>query len=216
MELVLKIQKKFEKDVTVLEVAVAEDPNHHRNVFYLAQSYRDAKNHLKSIEYYQRRVDLGGWDQEVFWSLLQIARLQGIIKEAPEKIQRSYYRAFQYRPSRPEPLYYLALLYRNQNNFDACYSLSKLAMTIPLSKDGLFVEKWVYEWGLLMENSVSAYYLGKYQEAIDLSTQMLNQPDLPQNIHETVERNLKLGIDKVSEASSCINNKGLGDCKLNF
>ena len=30
----------------------------------------------KSLEWYNKRVELGGWDEEVFWSLLQIAQLQ--------------------------------------------------------------------------------------------------------------------------------------------
>ena len=61
--------KKFQKDAEVLEKALAKDPTSTRNVFYLAQSYRDAGMLESAIANYERRVAMGGWDQEVLVAL---------------------------------------------------------------------------------------------------------------------------------------------------
>lgn len=193
--------KKFEKDAQLLEEILLEEPENNRYIFYLAQSYKAISDYKKALETYQRRVDSKGWDEEVFWSLLQIANIQREIKETPEKIERSYWRAFQFRPTRAEPLYYLSQHYRDNKNYEACYSITKLGMGILFPSDVLFVEKSVYDWGIILENSVGAWWLGKYQESSDLSNQLLNRPDLPSGIRETVERNLKFAHDKIVEGA---------------
>lgn len=192
-----KDPKKFDKDIALLEEAVKENPADTRSFFYLAQSYRDSENYQKSIEVYQQRVALGGWDQELFWSLLQIAILQDILKYPFEEVVKSYYQAFQYRSTRAEPLYYLAKKYGAQDDFAAAYSVSKLAMMIPYPADILFVEKWVYEYGLMLENSIAAYWLGKYAESKALSERILLIQDLPDSVRTCVEKNLAFANEKL-------------------
>lgn len=76
---------KFLKDAAVLEAALLKEPKNLRYRFYLAQSYRDAKKYDLAIENYQKRAVAEGWDEEVIISLLQIARLQCILKNNPKK-----------------------------------------------------------------------------------------------------------------------------------
>lgn len=192
-----KDPKKYEKDALVLETALKDDPNNSRNVFYLAQSYKDAGNYPKSIENYKKRVAMGGWDQEIFWSLLQIAALEELQKVSAEQIVQNYFQAFQYHSTRAEPLYYLSKYYRSQDNFAACYAISKLALSVPFPNEKLFVEKWVYDWGLLLEHSVAAYWLGKYEECKTLSEKILALKDLPENVRTCVERNREFAIGKL-------------------
>ena len=59
---------KFERDVRLLEGAIALEPNHDRYHFYLANSYLDLGNNEKAIENYEKRIKIGGWDQEVWYS----------------------------------------------------------------------------------------------------------------------------------------------------
>src|SRR6266542_2215309 len=63
------------KDAALLEDALRHDPEHARNVFYLAQSYRDAGELERSRELYRRRAEMGGWEEEVWFSLYQAAIL---------------------------------------------------------------------------------------------------------------------------------------------
>lgn len=185
-----KDPKKYEKDVALLEQELKEKPNDTRTLFYLAQSYKDAEHPKEAVSAYRARVDAGGWDQEVFWSLLQIALLNESLNESDASVVKNYYDAFQYRSNRAEPLYYLAKFYRSRKDYAASYSLSKLGLLLSCPNDILFVEKWIYDYGLLLENSIAAYWLGKYSEAKRLSDQLMSM-DLPANVKECVERNLR-------------------------
>ena len=62
---------KYLKDAEVLKKALEKDPGNSRYLFYLAQSYHNAKEYELAIETYDKRAALKGiWEQEVFWSLL--------------------------------------------------------------------------------------------------------------------------------------------------
>lgn len=182
--------QKFQKDALILEKALLDEPNNTRYVFYLAQSYKDYGDYPLAIKNYQKRVDMGGWDQEIFWSLFQIALIQQHINSPTDTVIESYMKAYEYRPSRVEPLYYLASIYRNQGNPQAGYNAAFLGLTMPKSQDVLFVEHWMYDYGLLFELSISAYWIEKYTEALLASNLLLANPNLPTHIREAVERNL--------------------------
>ncbi len=143
---------KFERDERLLLQGI-NDPEttpdlHIRYLFYLAQTYFHLSQFENSIKWYKKRVEAGGWVEEVFYSLLRIgfcyeqlanrsANKQNEVTDADEKEtvkgQEEQYlalavfyfqKAWEYRPTRAEPLYQLARLYRlrSQNNiaFDVC------------------------------------------------------------------------------------------------
>jgi glycosyltransferase involved in cell wall biosynthesis len=192
--------QKYQKDAQILEKALQEDANNERYVFYLAQSYRDAGDYASALKNYEKRVKMGGyWDQEIFYAMLQIGRMQELLKMSPETIIKSYYTAFQYRPTRAEPLFYLAKYYRDQKNFEKAYQIATIGMTIPLTQDILIVEKWIYDYDMQMEISISSYWIGKYEESQQHSKQLLAKPNLSQNVRETVEKNLGFANAKILE-----------------
>ncbi|NGX37564.1 MAG: SPBc2 prophage-derived glycosyltransferase SunS [Chlamydiae bacterium] len=182
--------EKYKKDARALEKALVTEPENSRNVFYLAQSYRDAGEKELALENYQKRAEMGGWDQEVFWSKYQIGVLQEDLKKDPIAIIQSYTEAFQYRPTRAEPLYRLAHFFRDQSNYLMGYLVASHAASLPRPNDILFVETWVYEYGLLMERSVCAYWIEKYAECLKLAREMLLNPHLPANVRECGESNI--------------------------
>lgn len=182
--------KKYQKDAEILEAALKDDPDNVRNVFYLAQSYRDAGDNENSLKNYQRRIAMGGWDQEVFWSRLQAAQLEEALKKPPETIIRSYLEAYNYRPTRVEPLYRLSHYLRDKGDFLGAYILLGTALNLPVSNDVLFVEHWMYDWGLLLEYSINAYWIGKYEESKACCEKLLAKKDLPQNVLDCLVKNL--------------------------
>jgi glycosyltransferase involved in cell wall biosynthesis len=188
---------KFLKDALLLETALKEDPYDARNVFYLAQSYRCAGIPDLALKNYLRRVELMGWDQEVFWSLYSIALLYEELSFSKEKIIDAYYEAFHYRPIRAEPLYRLAAYYRRQNDFLLAYLLTEYALKIPLPFEVIFVERWIYEYGLLFEHSISAYWVEKYEECYNACLKLLSLPNLPISIREATLKNIEFAKEKL-------------------
>lgn len=194
-----KDPRKYQKDAAMLEEALAKDPTSTRYTFYLAQSYKDAGEHAKALEFYQKRIAMGGWDQEVFWSMLQVAHLQQALDRPSEDVLSSYYQAYHYRNLRMEPIYYLANYYRQKGDFAAGYLIANVGRSLRPSKDILFVEKWIYDYGLLLELSICAYWIGKYDECQVLSEQILAKQNIPDNVRECVERNLSFARTKLVE-----------------
>lgn len=189
--------QKFQKDAAVLEKALIDEPNNSRYVFYLAQSYRDAGDFVKALENYQKRVAMKGWSEEVFMSLLQSAICKEKLKYPAIEIVNSYYQAYQYRPSRSEPLHYLSQYYRKQKEYAAGYVVAKTALTIPFPKDILFVENWIYDFGNLLELSICAYWIGKYSESQEASQKILALSNLPNEIKDCAQRNLNFAQEKL-------------------
>ncbi len=189
--------KKFEKDAQLLEQALEIDPTSTRNAFYLAQSYHDAQNLSKALASYERRVAMGGWDQEVFWSLYKIGMIHEELMMPEDVISKSYSKAYDFRPIRTEPLYRLCQYYRLKENYLLGYLLSQYALKFKQPDDVLFVEAWIYEYGLLLEHSVCAYWIGCYDESYQDSQQLLSIKNLPQNVRECVENNLRFIIPRM-------------------
>jgi glycosyltransferase involved in cell wall biosynthesis len=185
-----KDEHKYEKDAHLLEEALIEEPNNERYRFYLAQSYKDAKKYELALRNYQKRVEMEGWAEETFWSMLQIALMREILNYSPEIIIDSYYKAYLYRNTRSEPLYRISALLRKENEFEAAYEIAKKGLLIKTPSDTLFVEKWIYDWGLLFEFSIAAYWSQKYSESLLASLLLLEKPNIPENIRTQVENNL--------------------------
>ena len=185
-----KDPKKFHKDAELLEVALKKEPNNTRYAFYLAQSYRDAGEPASSLKWYRKRAQMGGFDQEVFWSKYMIGKLQERLNYAAPIVTKSYIDAFAARPSRIEPLYALASYYRQQNNYFFGYLVTLLGRTIPLSRDSLFVERWMSDYGMELEHSVCCYWLNRYFESYVSSLRLISNPDLPKGVRDTVQNNI--------------------------
>ena len=65
---------KFLRDIRLLEKGLEELPNNDRYLFYLANSYKDAGQYEKAIENYQKRIDVGGWIEEVWHSYYSMGK----------------------------------------------------------------------------------------------------------------------------------------------
>jgi glycosyltransferase involved in cell wall biosynthesis len=194
-----KDPQKYQKDAQILEAALKEEPNNTRYVFYLAQSYRNALEHALALKNYEKRAEMGGWDEEVFYSLLQIGSIQETLGLPLETIIKSYLRAYQYRRSRVEPLYQIAHLLRDKKDFQSAYLAAKIAQTVPPSSDILLVAQWMYDYGILLELSIDAYWIGKYEECQQLSLELLKRQNLPENVRTCIEGNLGFANEKLLE-----------------
>lgn len=161
-------EDKFIDRIDILLQALKEEPGDARYTFYLAESYKDSGDPANAIEWYQKRVDIGGWREEVFWSLLQIAKMHKLLGHDENSVIDSFNKAFRHSPHRPEPIYYLAEYYNDIGRYDLAYSTLQLRKyhKFATSRDLLFYEKWIDSWGLAYQHLRSAFYLGRFSEVI--------------------------------------------------
>jgi len=164
----------YSSDALILEEVLQRDPTNTRNTFYLAQSYRDAGDKAKAIEWYRRRSSMGGYAEEVWFSLYQIARLQQQIDVDWVTVCQAYLTAFSYRPHRVEPLYRIGLFHQHRKEYATAMVFFSSAIEIPYpTNDRLFVESDVYRFLVPLEYAVCCYWLGLHHEALRITDLLL-------------------------------------------
>ena len=190
--------KKYLNDAKIFEKELLKDPNNARNVFYMAQSYFDYGDYNKAIEVYERRIMLGGWYEEIYYSMKRIGDAYTKLGYSNEKIETAYMRTYNSFKHRSEPLYCLARYYRLKGDFERAYKFGKLGITIPFPKDDLlFVDRYVYDYALKDELSISSYYVGNYLESSKLCSSILELSSIPQDVVQRTKQNLELANNKL-------------------
>lgn len=183
---------KFQHDIDILLYALKENPHNPHYLFYLSQSYAKINNLAKTLEYAEKRVALGRTSWQGFWSQLTIGKTYELLNYPREQIIQGYTESLNCRPSRAEPLYYLGRYYNRHNQPHLAYARLHEGLKIPFPSDPGFIEKWIYEYGLLLELATSAYFLGYYMEAEKLTEQVLAHPKLPLERRMFMKKNLSL------------------------
>lgn len=154
---------KLERNLNLL----LEDNESPRRSFYLGETYRQLGDYKKAIYYYQDRIDAGGWNQEIFYSLWQI----GLMNDDPKQL----WEAWKLCPERAEPLYSLMRYYRTNSQPEISVQIGYRAIET-LQPEGLFVHGDIYAWGIPFEYSICLAQTGFY----DLAEQY-NQKTLAEN-----------------------------------
>ena len=193
-----KDPEKYKKDCEILEKALIKDPNNARDTFYLAQSYKDSDQLDKAIEMYLKRVNMGGWQEEVYFSFLQLAILSEKIKIDPLAICNNYLRAYNYYPSRIESLAYLARYCRINHFYDHAYSFAKMGVKVSKPKDGLFIDADVYLWRIQDELATAAFSINKHKESLNISIMLANNPYVPKEEKQRILKNIEI-IQKIKQ-----------------
>jgi glycosyltransferase involved in cell wall biosynthesis len=179
---------KFERDARLLEADLRRDANNERAVFYLAQTYRDVGELEQAVSLYERRATMGGWEEEVFYSLYQAGVLRAELGDWPLAMA-TLVRAFEQRPARTEPLYELAARLRLRGEYETAHLFASRGLGRPVPADLLFVQPWIYRWGLLFEYSITAYWTGHTAHALSACQRLLAIPELPDTYRQQTREN---------------------------
>ena len=155
-----KISTKYLQHAVLLQEAQRQNPEDTRTVFYLAQSYNAAGLVDEAIKWYRKRIGMGGFLFERFWSAYQI----GIL----EKQRRNYSQALteflnacNIDPSRAEPLTQLCQMYRIEKKYHLGMMFGMQARSKQPPRTG-FIVKPLYEHVLFDELAICAYWIGEY------------------------------------------------------
>ncbi|AZO02026.1 MAG: glycosyltransferase [Mesorhizobium sp.] len=191
--------RKYQDDAAVLENVLATETDPFlisRYTFYLAQSYRDFGEREKALEQYLKRAELGFWNEEVYVSLLEAGNLMAALGKPFEEVVAVYERATQTVPARAEALHAASLYCRSQgrNAQGQEFARRGLDLTEPT---GLFVQPWVYDYGLLDEFSINAYWAGAYRESLDACLKLLASDKLPPDMLKRVVANARFATEKL-------------------
>ncbi len=162
---------KFKRDIQLLRAGLKKEPNNARYFFYLAQSYRDARQFEKAILWYRRRIAASGWDEETWYSQYSLAHCMKELKDEAGFI-REMLIAYNMRPSRVESLYDLAHHYRNKGENALATLFTHEGMTMRRTGDALFVNDYAYAVGCQEEFSIAGFYGPRRDEAFAVTDRL--------------------------------------------
>ena len=150
---------KFQRDIELLTNSLKFEPNNCRTYFYLANSYYDIKNYDEAINYYKKRIELKGWEQEVWYSYFRIGLSYMNLNNFSSALFY-WLEAYDYFPNRIENIYEIIKYYRINSKHKLAYYFYKLAESkLNLKKDDwLFLHNDVYCYKLYYEFIIIAYY----------------------------------------------------------
>ncbi|WGI32209.1 glycosyltransferase [Mycolicibacterium aubagnense] len=194
--------QKYARDRDLLLADLQRDPDNPRSVFYLSESYFNLGDFTNARKWAARRAEMGGWDEETYYALWQVARSMTRMDEPWPDVQDAYLRAWEFRPTRAEPLHAIAVKYRTDGRYALGYLFAEHAAAIPLpAADILFVDESVYHWRALDEQAICASWLGRHDEAFALCRRLLKRTDISDEDRRRIATNRDLSAAPMLDAA---------------
>lgn len=171
-----KDPNKFKKDAALLGSVV--DPTD-RDVFYLAQSLRDAQELEEALDAYKRRTRMDGPAEYTYNAFFEIAKLLERLQRPYNDVLHAYLRAYSFRKTRAEPLVEAARYARLSGEYETALSLAVIAKKIPRPDDVFVVDMSCYTWRAEDEVAMALFFLGNEHEAWDVYRDLLASGNVP-------------------------------------
>ncbi len=189
----------------VPELAAAADPWDQAHSFHVAQVFQAAGDRERALELYCARAEAGFGDpEEIYVSLYRAAQIKAELGAPAGEVIDAYLRAAAILPSRAEARHGASRHARLNNMFKEGYEIAAPAIDLAAPQVGRFVERWIYEWALLDEYAVNAYWADRFQESIDACERLLREGKLPEPQRERVEANAHFARAKVETAEGAV------------
>jgi tetratricopeptide (TPR) repeat protein len=206
---------KFERDIRLLLKGLEDVPNNDRYTFYLANSYKENGQREKAIEMYKKRIELGGWIEEIWYSYYNIGKCYMILGE-PEKAIANWLEAYDKFPKRLENIYEIMAYYRTKSKHRLVYEFYKIARRrldeigcggspegsnerSGASLDHLFVQNDIYDYKIDYEYTISGYYYNPDKiDIVSLFMKVLKVPSIESGIIKNMMSNYKFYVPKLN------------------
>jgi tetratricopeptide (TPR) repeat protein len=196
---------KFQRDIQLLIQGIQDEPNNDRYHFYLANSYHDSGQFTEAISYYLKRIELGGWKEEIWYSYYRIGLCYKNLNLIHDAIFY-WMEGMEYYPQRLENVYEMIQFYRINNKHKLCNLFYNYAINILNTNDKrdnyLFLHNDVYTYKLFYEFTIFASYVGIHNinnQLISVFNNTTNDLDLNNVLH-----NMKFYKDILIQQSKII------------
>jgi len=199
---------KYLRDAELIEKWLEDHPDDPRQMFYLAQSYRDCGKKGLAIDAYRRRSQMinDGWVEEAWYSQFQVGVLLDALADESDsehaeilhlEAMGAYLKAYNMRPQRIEPLVTLARNLRMRGDFRLAYLFISQVAYAERPKDRLFIDSATYDWFALDEYAVCCYLMGLHEEALKANRKLLEV--IPEEHIKRIRANIKHSQSALSE-----------------
>lgn len=195
----LTYNEKYLKDVDILNKELEKDPNDSRSQFYLATSYDNAKMYKEAFKAYQKRIQMNGYKEEIFYSLYRMGGIMINDQEPFSKVLPILLNAYEIVPNRIESIYLLVGYSIINKLYNIGYLLGKSVAYKRNTESMLFIDQNIYDYKMLDAYSICAYWSGDYVESRHACEILLSENKIPEEYKERIKQNLKFSIEKIIE-----------------
>jgi tetratricopeptide (TPR) repeat protein len=204
---------KSARDIRLLEKGLEDTPNNDRYTFYLANTYRDAGMHEKAIETYKKRIDIGGWIEEIWQSYYCMGKSFMALPggDGENKAIIAWLGGYNAYPARIENLHRIIEYFRVRGKNQLAYEFFKMADRSRRKytnwSEYLFLERDVYDYKIDYEFSIVGYYIDRDMlkedgyDLVETSMKVLNYAYTPGHIFNNVFSNYKFYAPKLVSIS---------------
>jgi glycosyltransferase involved in cell wall biosynthesis len=197
-------EEKYLRDAKALKQELRKNPRDTRSQFYLAQSYKHAGHLGQALEAYRKRAEMGGFEEEKFMAQLEVGRVSILMGKTEQIILQELLDAFDLRPRRAEPLHELARYFRLRKKYVQACVFARTGCELKRPDDVLFVDSTVYDWRLLDELAVSAYWTGEFAVSDRACRELLERVAqgvaVPAADLERIRQNHRFALDRLGQA----------------
>ena len=191
---------KYTRDLQMLQDELVTQPQNQRTHFYLAQTLKCLGKHDESIEFYKKRIELGGWFEEVWFSHYMIAQ-QYLNTNRPEEAELWVLKGQKYNNYRAEALHLLVKHFRIVGQQWKAMHYYYEAKKIKKPAVALFMESEIYDHLLDYEYSVLQFYVNPAdkKEGVRSCVKYLFRPESPPLL-ENVFSNIEFYVQPLAQA----------------
>jgi hypothetical protein len=170
----------------------------------LAQVYFDSRDFVNARKWFARKIEMGGHtDEETFLAMLRVAQSMEELGAPWSEVQEAYLMAWEFRPTRAEPLYCIGRHYFNEKHYQLAYLFAERAARIPRPDDDMTLPyPDIYAWRAADAQAKSAFCIDQHIEAFTLWRQLLARPDIPEGDRQRIAANRDEAVPAMLEAVS--------------
>ncbi|MCJ2059693.1 glycosyltransferase [Methylobacterium sp. J-048] len=175
-------ESTYVRDAEILEKAIRTEKDKFlvsRYMFYLANSYRDCGEKRKALEVYLKRTQLGFWTEEIYISFVGAALLMESLGDPFDQVLAAYDEAIAINPRRVEARFHASRYCQSESRHVEAYHYAEAGLELTMPTDGLFLQPWMYKYGLQDKFSVIAFNTGQYRACLSACLAALGCPDFP-------------------------------------
>jgi|UniRef100_A0A6C0CX56 GR25 family glycosyltransferase involved in LPS biosynthesis len=200
-----KDPNKYLKDAEILAKGFEQEKDQglaNRYAFYCAQSYKDAGNINKSIEWYEKVLTLNNWSQEKFYSCYQLGELYKFKNDHTNSL-KYFTKSIDYDHERIEGIVNAVEYYYKQSQHSMVNMFYKNYKTYQKNLENkLFLFEDKYNDKLEFFNSISSFYVNDRESGYECCKKILiNCLQGPVEINQTFS-NLQFYIPQIKNDSN--------------
>lgn len=160
-----------------------------QNAYFCGQSYRDAGDHKKAAEWFEKSLtSYSDISTEIKRYVLMALAKEYVILKQPEKAVYQWLLAYDNSPNNAESLVHLSEHFCNQGAAQLAFDYAQRSLPLDLPKlaQSIAIDKTVYDYGRYNAYMRSAWVLNRYPETYWAIKKLLAQPELNTDLNESL------------------------------